>query len=246
MKNISRSHILLRTLVLSAFMGTSHLALAQATEELDIEIFIVDEDATPAEVINRIELPEAATVEIPAAPTDDPLDELNTSTDATLDDATRTVTETINDAISSGDITKLPAEVDELIPDEVIDQIIEGADIQLPVDLSAPADTLNDAADSVQDTVPELPVQIDNIDAALDDLEADLNNQDIQLPELDQTIESLPTKPLPAAESLPTIEALPDMEIPDNTVEDAVKTLEESTEDASSAADDLVPDLLNR
>jgi hypothetical protein len=234
MKHHCRNQMLLRAVIMGSVMCSGHLALAQGAEELDLDIYVVGEDATPAEVINQIPLPSPPTADIPPPVVDERLEELNTTTGTTLDDTTRTVTETINDAISSGDITKLPPEVDDLIPDEVIDRIIEGTGIDLPIDLT-PTDTLDDTVDSVRDTVPDLPAQIDDIDAALDDLEADLETPEIHLPEVDQTIESLPAQ-----------EALPADEIPINTVDDALKALEDSAEDAAPATDDLVPDLLNR
>lgn len=236
MKKNSRSQMLLSALMVgTALCGGNQLAWAQNSEELDLEIYVVDEDATPEEVINRISLPAPATAEIPAPPVGDSLEPLRSATDSTLDTATRTVTETINDAISSGDITKLPPEVDELVPDEVIDQIIDGVEIDLPGDLTAPGDTLNDTVDSLEGALPDVPAQIDSIDAAIDDLEADLDTPEIQLPELEQTIESLPQP-----------EVLPTDETPvDPAVDDALDMLEDSAENSSPAADDLVPDLLN-
>lgn len=232
MKLTSRNLQLLRSAIVGSLIySTSPLVFAQATEELDLEIFIVDEDATPGDVINRIALPAPAAEEIPTPVVNENLQELERATDATLDSATRTVTETINDAISSGDITQLPPEVDDLVPDEVIDKIIDGAglDVDLGTDVGT---TLNNNVDALPSELPDLPVQVEDIDNAIDQLEID--TPAVELPDVDGAIDSLQ---LP--DTLPT----DDVDI-NSTVDDAVKALEESTEEATPASDALLPDLL--
>lgn len=233
MKLTSRNLQFLRSAIVgSVIYSASAPALAQTAEELDLEIFIVDEDATPADVINRIALPTPAATEIPTPVVNESLQQLESNTDATLDSATRTVTETINDAISSGDITKLPPEVDDLVPDEVIDKIIEstGLDVDLGTDVGA---TLDSTVDALPGTPPDLPVHIDDVDSAIDQLE--INTPEVVLPEVDQTIESL---------RLPDALPADDADI-NTTVDDAIQAVEESTEEATQAGDNLLPDLLN-
>lgn len=184
-------------------------AWAADPRQLDLDIFIVDENASPAEVINRIELPPPASLNPSAIGGDqrdtdvvdtdirvNTLDEIETTVDDTLESATRTVTDTINDAISSGDLEALPVEVDELIPDEEIDKIIDSIDTGLIDELTGDADAvLDDAANVLEPTAPALPNDLlleQTIEDALDDLEAVDEDSMPDLPDLDEAARDLP------------------------------------------------------
>ena len=90
---------------------------------------VVDEDDTPDDVINRIKLPpapeavvELPDVELPEPPLDRAVDVLeHTSRGAAI-----TVTESVNDALSIGDLENLPEDITGVLPEEVIEEVING------------------------------------------------------------------------------------------------------------------------
>lgn len=166
---------------------------ATATKELDIEMTIVDEHDTPAMVINRIELPPANNVLI--ANENDTSAALETTSETSsveqqLDDitrsATQTVTETVNDALSSGDLIDLPDDIN--IPDEVIDDLLNDTGEQID-DLTG--NTATDLTKPIDDITLDHDLQTElpdaGIDSALDDLEATMELETLE------AVDSVPT-----------------------------------------------------
>lgn len=147
---------------------------ANSEAELDIIMSVVDEDDTPEDVINRIELPPApqAVIELPDVElAEPPLDSAGDVLENTTRDAATTVTESVNDALSTGDLENLPEDIIDALPEEVIEEVIDGT-----------VDDIDDV-DELIDEVTNETMETDAIDSALDELEA--------TGELDGTLEEL-------------------------------------------------------
>ncbi len=213
---MKRTH-LASAIMLSAAFSTGAWAQAPSTEsdaELDIIMSVVDEDDTPEDVINRIELPPApeAVVDLPPVPLEEPpLDRAGDLLENTTRDAATTVTESVNDALSTGDLESLPKDITDALPEEVIDEV------------------LDEAVDDVDEVIDELTETDDDIDSALDELEA--------TSELDSTLDELGTgSELDGAELDSAVEELDSLKDP--VTEDLDETL-----DSSGTVDDVMDDI---
>lgn len=157
---------------------------ANSDAELDIIMSVVDEDDTPEDVINRIELPPApeAVVELPDVElAEPPLDRAGDILENTTRDAATTVTESVNDALSTGDLENLPEDITDALPEEVIEEVIDGAVDDI--------DDVDELIDEVTNDAMETGAD-DAIDSALDELEA-TNELDGTLEELDSLNDSV-------------------------------------------------------
>lgn len=156
------SGILIGALVSFNAQAQNDQSAVDDSQELDIIMTIVDEDDTPEAIFNRIELPPAIVSDVnrrQLSPTDiDPVAPVveNLVEDNLVEEAARTVTESLNDALSSGDIDNIPDDVLETIPDEVIEDLINDSteDVDGIVDdvTTGTDDTLNNLEKSLTET----------------------------------------------------------------------------------------------
>lgn len=160
--------------------------------ELDLLMMVVDEDDTPATVVNRIQLPpaEPEQIALPEVQLEaNPMDTVEQSVDTLTEQTATAVTESVNDLISSGDLTDLPGDITEGLPAEDIEGIVGGVvdDIEEVIELESTT-RLDSSLES------ELDIRSD-IDSAIDDLDSSVNNEvinnDLEDLELESAIEDL-------------------------------------------------------
>lgn len=175
------SAILLSATITSGAWAQDSDPAANSEAELDIIMSVVDEDDTPEDVINRIELPPApeAVVELPDVElAEPPLDRAGDILDNTTRDAATTVTESVNDALSTGDLENLPEDITDALPEEVIEEVIDG----VVDDIDDVDELIDELTNDTLDTGP--------IDSALDELEAtgELNGTVDELDSLNDSV----------------------------------------------------------
>lgn len=146
--------------------------------ELDVIMSIVDEDDTPDEVFQRIELPPATeNVTTPEIQLDEEVESITRDLGELVDDATTTVTETLKGALSSGDISEIPDDISETIPDEVIDDLINDS-----------TDEIDGVVDDIDDAVDDLDDIDDTIDPVDDTLKGSTGKLDDAIKEVDESV----------------------------------------------------------
>lgn len=162
---------------------------AAAKKELDIEITIVDEHDTPAMVINRIALPPASSANVATETATSAAQQstfeagaLSQELDDITSSATQTVTESINDALSSGDLIDIPDDIE--IPGEVIDDLINDTGNEIDDVIDETTTEVSDAIDTLaeDDLTQGLDAEVPSaeIDSALDDLEASMEIETLE------------------------------------------------------------------
>jgi len=198
-------------------LGSSQLLFAAADtgntgKELDITMSLVEGTSSPDDIINRIPLPPPAAAEVSnlsassaaapevLKPLNNRLDELSGQVESTagavVNSATESLTNSLNDTISSGHLEDLPGDVIDQLPDTLPDDLLP-----IPTDKLVPE--LQEQLPSLKDSVPGT-----DLDTALQDLE---QQSELSLPPELPAVEdiapapesSLPATPEPEVPSLP-------------------------------------------
>lgn len=146
--------ILFGSTLVSAMLCASPSVLAQSQtqseQELDVMMGVVGEDDSADDVVNRIELPAPQTgvqLERGVNGTVDPqeLERVKAVVNELLQDTDSTLNNAVNDALSSGDIEKLPQVIKDNLPEELVDELDSDVDDltdELVDDLDTGADDL--------------------------------------------------------------------------------------------------------
>ena len=162
--------------------------------ELDIIMSVVEENANPDDVINRIALPPTAPPTVPEPQIElvqPPLERVQNISDEVVEEATSTVTETINDALSSGDLEAIPKDITDALPKEVIDDLIDDLEEIVPLDdntldsVEAISESISENA--IDDSLNEIALPID--DAPVDELIDDIDSSTLQ--QLDREVDQI-------------------------------------------------------
>lgn len=210
-------------------LGSSQLVFAADTsKELDITMTLVEEPTSPTEIINRIPLPPASTSDDLTAQgassaasagnlgqtlnnnLDDLSQQLESTTKGALDSAADTVTNSLNDTISSGHLDDLPGDVidklPETIPGDLLpkpDDLIPEVPTPLPDELPPLLDAPDSAIDSALDDLENSPLDSNDLVPPAETLTPEINTPEA-LPE--QKVPELPAPQVPVPEPLPTPE----------------------------------------
>lgn len=211
--------------LISSVLATT--AWGQTGKELDITLSIVDEQDSPDAIINRIQLPPVtavATSEMNSNSSSSEsieatLNNLRSTSDKLLDDAGQVLSDSVSDAIGTGDLGNLPGDIIEALPDDLLDDVVDqlpDTPLVPPLDNPLP-DLLNQKAS------PNL-----ELDNALNDLESSLTDE-LPLKEMEHNSIS-PINPIndvlvpqtPDIQTAPESLTLPDAtrqipELPDTT-----------------------------
>jgi len=192
------------TLIIGALVANSLMAgngWAQTAKTLDITMTIVDESDSPNEIINRIELPPANTfslnnsVEPSSTATDNSeitnrldqvQDDVQQATGNLVEGTNEVLTNTINDALSTGDVEQLPGDIIENLPDELPNDLLP---IPLPGDLTPNPNDLPIEVPGVSPLTSPIETPIESpIDTSLGN---PLENAIDSTPNLDEAMDSI-------------------------------------------------------
>lgn len=141
MNTTKRNLMLLLTVSIS--VGSSVAMAGSKDDELDITMTVMDEDRTPADFVQRIELPQVQG-EVAAGIGNESVTDVTEQTGSMVDEVAETVTGSIRDEIVIGDKEKLPSDIVDNLGDDL--PVLSGDSL---------ADTTGDTGSGAVDTVSD-------------------------------------------------------------------------------------------